>query len=580
MQRHCEERSLRRSKPGFDFNSNVQAWIASSQNALLAMTAQTVIIMRFTWIILLSSLFSTTAESAPVVASHGMVVTEQRLASEVGAAILQQGGNAIDAAVAVGYALAVVDPCCGNIGGGGFMTIHLANGRNIFVNFREKAPLKASKNMFRNEQSVKGFLAAGVPGTVLGLDTVLQKYGTMTRKQVMAPAIQLADQGFPVSTYFANQMRTFVADFRAQPNVAAIFLKNNQPYQPGERLIQKELAYTLKLIAEKGPDVFYRGAIAKTLVAASNKNGGIWTLNDLSQYTVNESAPIQCHYRGYTILSAPPPSSGGVALCEMLNILSDFPLQTMRFHNATSVRAIVETMRVAFTDRNKKLGDPDFIKNPVSDLLSQSYAKKISVRIHELTDTTHYSVLDGKGNAVAVTYTINGFFGAKVIAGHTGFFLNNEMDDFATKVGRPNKFGLVQYDANAIAPGKRPLSSMTPTLVMKNNQLFMILGSPGGPRIITAVLLTLLNVIDYGFNIQDAVNAPRFHYQGEPDTIFYEPLAFTFFTAHQLEQWGYTLTPQQAWSAVEAILIDPRTHVIYGANDARKPDGAAIGSPE
>lgn len=541
-------------------------------------------------------LFLATAHAAtPIIAKNGMVVSEQRLASQIGAAILRQGGNAIDAAVAVGYALAVVDPCCGNIGGGGFLVARLANGKNIFLNFRERAPLKASNDMYyktdKKTASLEGYLAVGVPGTVLGLDTALQKYGTLPRQTVMAPAIKLADKGFIITPYQAATLRPYTDTFRQQPNVAAIFLKNGKPLQPGDRLIQKELANTLRKIAAQGPTAFYHGSIAETIVAASKANGGILTLKDFADYKVQFLKPIICHYHQYTIISAAPPSSGGVALCEMLNILENFPIKQSQFYNPETIREIVEAMRYSFNDRNYKLGDPDFIHNPISQLTSKQYAKSISNKIRaqqkvkvsptvfpqkELTDTTHYSIVDRYGNGVAVTYTINGFFGAHVIAGDTGFFLNNEMDDFATIPGTPNKFGLVQHDANAVKPGKRPLSSMTPTIITKNGKLFMVIGSPGGPRIITAVLLTILHVLNNHLNVQDAVNAPRFHHQGQPDQIDIEPDALSSDTMQQLTQLGYQLYPQpQPWGAVAAILINKKQ--FYGANDIRRPDGAAIG---
>ncbi len=529
-----------------------------------------------------------------------MVVTEQREATQVGVDILKAGGNAVDAAVAVGYALAVVNPCCGNIGGGGFMLIHRKDGKNIFINFREKAPAKAYKNMFIGKNgelsetaSTTGYLAVGVPGTVLGLDTALQKYGTMTRAQVMAPAIKLAENGYRVTGTDAKQFKKYLADFRAQPNIAKIFLRDSQSYTTGERLIQTDLSRSLRLIATHGPDAFYKGSIAKEIVAASQANGGILSLQDFANYNIEELTPIQCHYHGFTVISSPPPSSGGVALCEMLNILENFPLNHMGYQSPAAVRTIIEAMRYGFKDRNNTLGDPNFVKCPLEKLLSLPYAQQLSQEIKisdrapdveapshfkELTDTTHYSVVDREGNTVAVTYTLNGFFGARVIAGHTGFFLNDEMDDFAAKPGTANKFGLVMNNANEIAPGKRPLSSMTPTIVLRDDRLSMVLGSPGGPRIISAVLLTLINVLDFGMTLQQAVDAPRFHYQGLPDSISTEPFALPFFTRVMLEQKGYHLLPEGYWAAVEAILIDPVTGELHGANDRRRPDGSAQGS--
>ena len=543
-----------------------------------------------------SSIFA--SPSQPTLSKNAMVVSEQRLASQIGVDILHAGGNAIDAAVAMGYALAVVNPCCGNIGGGGFMTIHLANGKNVFLNFREKAPLKAYSEMFLDKENSKkhdatttGYLAVAVPGTVLGLDTALQKYGTMTRQQVMAPAIQLAKEGYKVTPYESKTFANYAKDFSQQPEIAAIFLKNGQPYRAGERLIQNDLANTLQGIANNGPRYFYQGPVAQAIVKSSEAQGGILAWNDFAKYNVQELTPIKCSYHHYTLISAPPPSSGGITLCEMLNILENFPLQHLGYHTAASTHVIVEAMRYGFIDRNTKLGDPDFVKNPVAQLISKTYAVELSKKIrhssiisktklpspqHELTDTTHYSVIDNKGNAVAVTTTLNGFFGARVIANHTGFFLNNEMDDFATHIGRANKFGLVQQQVNAIQPKKRPLSSMTPTIIMQDGRVMMILGSPGGPRIITAVLLAILNVIDYKMAIQQAIDAPRFHYQVEPDEISMEPLTLSSTSTKKLEHLGYRIITQQRWAAVEAILIDSNG-TLYGANDYRRPDGAAIG---
>lgn len=527
-----------------------------------------------------------------------MVVAEQRDAAQAGVDILNAGGNAIDAAVAIGYALAVTFPAAGNIGGGGFMLIHLANGKNTFINFREKAPGHAGKDMYldvngavKADASTNGYLAVAVPGTVLGLDTALHEYGTMTRQRVMAPAIKLAENGYIISVDEEQTFTEYADFFQRQANVAAIFLHDGKPFPVGTRLIQRDLARTLKMIANDGPNVFYRGKIANEIVAASASHGGMLTLADFDAYDVEELPPIQCQYHQYTVLSAPPPSSGGTVLCEMLNILENFPLRSMGYRSFDATRSIVEAMRYGFRDRNI-LGDPNFIKNPVSQLISKSYARQISDEINrhsrapnsirisvfkELSDTTHFSVVDKQGNAVAVTYTLNGMFGAKVMAGNTGFFLNNEMDDFAAKPGMANQFGLVQSSQNQIAPNKRPLSSMTPTIVLQNNHVYLVLGSPGGPRIISSVLLTLLNVLDFGMNIQQAVNAPRFHYQVLPDVISTEPMALPFFTRLQLIYNGYHLLPQSYWAAVEAIAIDPETGVIHGANDVRRPDGAAIG---
>lgn len=527
---------------------------------------------------------------------NGMVVSESRIASLAGAEILAAGGNAVDAAVTVGYVLAVVKPSCGNIGGGGFMTLHLANGQNIFLNFRETAPAAANPDMYRNKQSgsTLGFLAVGVPGTVLGLETALRDYGTMSREQVMAKAIEIAEKGYKVTPYDAQQFKDDKALFLRHENVKKIFTKKGSLYRPGQLLKQPELAKTLRMIAKEGSKVFYKGEIAKAIVAASKANDGILTLNDFENYTVTKSAPIVCHYRDYKIISAPPPSSGGITLCEMLNILENFPLKKWGQMSLSSTQTIIESMRYSFIDRNTKLGDPSFINNPTQQLLSPEYAKKISEKISktehapptfapddhpEMTDTTHFSVMDKKGNAVSVTYTLNGFFGAGVIAGDTGFFLNNEMDDFSTVPGVPNKFGLVQSRTNEVQAKKRPLSSMTPTIVLKDGDVFMVTGSPGGPRIITSVLLSFLNVVDFDMPLQIAVNKPRFHYQANPDVVDSEPFSAGFIFRHKLESLGYHVLPQKTWGAVEAILVNPRTGQLEGGSDTRRPDGAAIQSP-
>ena len=565
------------------------------------------------------------AASRPAVeAEHGMVVSSQRLASEVGVAILKAGGNAIDAAVAVGYAEAVVNPCCGNIGGGGFMVLHLADGRDTFINFRETAPAAASAGMYLDAQgnvvpgaSLFGYLAVGVPATVMGLETALREYGSLPRAKVMAPAIRLARKGFVLTRGDTDILDQRTRLFRADPALAAAFLRpNGTALQPGDRLVQKDLADTLQAIAARGADAFYKGKLPHEIEAVSRAHGGILTAADFANYKVTESAPLGCDYRGYHFLSAPPPSSGGVTLCEMLNILEGYDMKAMGFHSAEAVHAMTEAMRHAYLDRNSYLGDPAFIQNPIDRLLSKDYAARIRATIpadkavaskdlapgvapHEKMETTHYSVVDRAGNAASVTYTINGLFGAVVIAGHTGFFLNDEMDDFTAKVGVPNLFGLVQGTANAIAPGKRPLSSMAPTLVTKDGRIFLVLGSPGGSRIITITLETALNIIDYGMEPQEAVDAPRIHHQWLPDEIDLEPWAVSPDSAKLLVQMGYKLVPQTPWGAAEVIAIGPekptgtggpassgndasvggrmRPGLRYGASDDRRPAGAAVG---
>jgi gamma-glutamyltranspeptidase/glutathione hydrolase len=530
---------------------------------------------------------------------RGMVVTSQHLASEVGAAILRQGGNAIDAAVAVGYALAVTHPCCGNLGGGGFMVIHFADGKNTFINFRERAPLAARADMFLDAQgnivsnrSLDGYLAAGVPGTVMGLETARQKYGTLPRTALIAPAIKLAEQGFVLTRGDVDVLAEGTKEFRNQPNVAAVFLNHGEPFAPGDRLTQKDLAATLRAISSGGTDSFYHGAIPAAVSAASRAHGGLLTDEDFAAYTVTESAPISCMYRGYTVISAPPPSSGGITLCEMLQVLEGYPLKAMGFHSSSAVHVMTEAMRHAYRDRNSYLGDPVFVDNPSARLLSPQYAESIRAQIQtnratpssalqglaaaeEHATTTHYSVVDHAGNAVSVTYTINDSFGAKVIAGNTGV---------------ANVFGLVQGKANAVAPGKRPLSSMTPTLVFKDGKPVLVVGTPGGSRIITTVLEVIVNFIDHGMTLQEAVDAPRIHHQWLPDTIAAEPFAISADGVKALTTMGYKIVPLEPWgsgNAVEAIGIAPadtaaakalgfpRPGVFYGANDSRAPAGSA-----
>ena len=556
-----------------------------------------------------------------------MVVSAQHLASDVGVEILKQGGNAVDAAVAVGYAEAVTNPCCGNIGGGGFMVIHLAGaGTNVFVNFRETAPLGATANMYLGPDgnplrgaSIDGYRAVGVPGTVLGLETALKRYGTLPRARVMAPAIRLAREGFILTRGDTDIIDAGARRFRSDPEAAHVFLHpDGSAYQPGERLVQPALARTLESIARRGSDAFYHSggptSNAALLAQAMRDHGGIITVQDLANYTVTTGDPVYCSYRGYQIAAAPPPSSGGTTTCEILQILEGYDLKSMGFHSAAAVHVMTEAMRHAYVDRNSLLGDPAFVKNPVAKLLTPEYAALLRAQIdpehagssalikpgtppHEKPETTHYSVADQHGNAVSVTYTINGLFGAAVMAPGTGYMLNDEMDDFTIKPGVPNLFGLVQGSANAIAPGKRPLSSMSPTLVLKDGHVAMVVGSPGGSRIITITLQVLLNLIDYGMEPQEAVNATRLHHQWLPDVIFAEPYALSADTAQALRAQGYSIAEQSPWGAAELIVIPQvnsapdrpssgndaalggrlRAGLMYGASDDRRAAGSAAG---
>ena len=549
------------------------------------------------------------ASQAPVAAENGMVVTAQQLATHVGVDVLKDGGNAIDAAVAVGYALAVVYPAAGNLGGGGFMTLQLADGRKTFLDFREKAPLGATANMFLDRSgnvvpglSTRGHLAVGVPGTVSGMEMARSKYGTMARAALLAPAIALAERGFKLDQGDIDMLATATDDFRRDPASAAIFLNQGQPFEVGQTLRQKDLAETLKLIALKGTAGFYQGPTGAAIVESSRAGAGLITQADLDGYQTRELAPVECDYRGYRIVSAPPPSSGGVVICEILNIVEGYPLKELGFRSAQSVHYQIEAMRHAYMDRNSYLGDPDFVKNPLDRLLDKGYAAKIRAAIdptkagvsndirpgvapHEGSNTTHYSVVDKWGNAVSVTYTLNDWFGAKVTAARTGVILNNEMDDFTSKLGVPNLYGLVQGESNAIQPGKRPLSSMSPTIVTRDGKPVMVLGTPGGSRIITAVAHTILNVIDYGMNVQEAVDATRFHQQWLPDITNIEAFAISPDTRKLLEGMGHRFGAPQPANHVAAILIGAPSlggkpvgmMRFYGANDPRRNSGLALG---
>ncbi|GAA3088668.1 gamma-glutamyltransferase [Rhizobium viscosum] len=553
------------------------------------------------------------ASPAPVEAEHGMVVAAQHLATDVGVDVLKSGGNAVDAAVAVGYALAVVYPTAGNLGGGGFMTIRMKDGKTTFLDFRERAPLAATKTMYLDAKgdivpraSLDGYLAVGTPGSVMGFETARERYGTRKREELIAPALKYAKEGFTLEQGDAASFASGAKRLAKDEEAAKIFLKTDgSPYVSGEKLVQPDLAAVLQSISEKGPDAFYKGAPAEAIVKASQARGGILAKEDFEQYKVRELKPIECNYRGYDIISSPPPSSGGVIICEILNVLEGYPLSYLGYGSAETVHIMVEAMRYAYVDRNAALGDPDFIDNPISKLLDRSYAASIRAKIDpyragtsanlkplggkESTETTHYSIIDDEGNAVAVTYTLNGSFGAGVVAPGTGVLLNNEMDDFTSKPGVPNLYGLVQGEANAIAPKKTPLSSMSPTIVTKDGKPFMVIGSPGGSRIITITLEAILNVVDFGMDISQAVNAPRIHHQWQPDTVYLEPYALSPDTEKALAAMGYKFdagnnTP--VWGQAAGILVGGKSLAAIekgggarynGAMDSRAIEGSANG---
>ncbi|NTS33025.1 gamma-glutamyltransferase [Phyllobacterium sp. BT25] len=553
------------------------------------------------------------ASPEPVKAEHGMVVTAQHLASDVGVEVLKNGGNAVDAAVAVGYALAVVYPTAGNIGGGGFMTIRMKDGKTAFLDFRERAPLAAKRTMYLDDKgnivkgaSTDGYLAIGVPGSVMGFETARAKYGTKPREELIGPAIRFARDGFELDQGDVASLQDGAETLAKDKTAAAVFLKpDGKTYSIGETLVQSDLAATLSAISEKGPDAFYKGATADAIVKASEAGGGVLAKADFEQYSVRELEPVKCNYRGYDIVSSPPPSSGGVIICEILNILEGYPLGYLGYGSAETVHTMVEAMRYAYVDRNTTLGDPDFVDNPVSKLLDKKYAKEIRDKISpfkagvsqklmpkgfgESKETTHYSIVDDEGNAVAVTYTLNGSFGAGVMAPGTGVLLNNEMDDFTSKPGSPNLYGLVQGEANAIEPMKTPLSSMSPTIVSKDGKPFMVIGSPGGARIITITLEAIVNVIDHGMNIQEAIDAPRIHHQWLPDRVYMEPYALSSDTRKLLVEMGHDVNIDKDWTIwgeAAGILvggaslsqIEEGGGARYnGAMDSRAASGAAKG---
>ncbi len=552
-------------------------------------------------ILLFSSRFVFASAKIPVHAKHGMVVSASTIASKVGVEILKKGGNAIDAAVATGFALAVTYPFAGNIGGGGFMVIHLKNGINTTIDFREKAPGKAYKNMFLDKNgnfepklSLEGATSSGVPGSVAGLIYTLKKYGTMKLKDVIQPAIELAENGFPLDKNTAESFKEYLHDFRKYPASFKKFSNNGEPYKEGEIFKQPELASTLKEIEDKGDDGFYKGKIADLLVQQIHSLGGYISKEDLQNYKPVERKPVTGTYRGYEIVSMPPPSSGGVALIEMLNILENYNFKQDDWGSSEYIHKLVEAMKFAFADRTKYLGDPDFVKMPIAELTSKKYARSIFEKItnraipaheilpgkfpefHESMETTHYSVYDGEGNAVSTTTTLNSAFGSKVVVAGAGFLLNNEMDDFSAKPGVPNQFGLMGSEANSIQPNKRMLSSMTPTIVLKDGKPYIIVGSPGGSTIITVVLQVIMNCIDFNMNIRQAIDMPRIHDQWLPDEIYYERFALSPDVKNNLIKMGYKFGHERTLGLAEGIMVDNNDGTIYGASDPRGP-GSAVG---
>lgn len=538
----------------------------------------------------------------PVKAQHGMVASVDAMATQVGVEILRQGGNAVDAAVAVGFALAVTHPQAGNLGGGGFMLLRTASGRTSAIDFREMAPGHASRDMFLDKQgnadsklSLTSHLASGTPGTVAGLALAAHKYGTLPLSTLLAPAIKLARDGIVVNDALADDLKTYGKEVLINhPNSKAIFYKaDGTPWQKGDRLVQKNLAHSLQLIARQGPDAFYKGAIADEIAGEMAQHGGLINKADLAAYRAVERKPISGTYRGYEVFSMPPPSSGGIHIVQILNILENFDLAKMGFGSADAMQVMAEAEKYAYADRSEYLGDPDFVKVPSQALTSKAYAKSLAQQIdvakarpsseikpgklepYESNQTTHFSVVDKQGNAVAVTYTLNTYFGSGIVAGNSGILMNNEMDDFSAKPGTPNVYGLVGGEANAVQPAKRPLSSMSPTIVAKGGKTWLVTGSPGGSRIITTVLQMVVNSIDFGMNVAEATNAPRFHHQWLPDQLRVEK-GFSPDTLRLLESKGQHVKVLPAMGSTQSIMIGP-DGMLYGASDPRSIDDLSAG---
>lgn len=537
----------------------------------------------------------------PVRATQGMVASVDVRATQVGVDILKQGGNAVDAAVAVGYALAVTHPQAGNLGGGGFMLLRTKDGATTAIDFREMAPAGATRDMFLDEQgnpdskkSLTSPLASGTPGTVAGLSLALEKYGSLPLNSVVRPAIKLAQEGFIVNDALADDLKTYGSEVLPHhENSKAIFWKDGEPLKKGDKLVQQDLANSLTMIAENGPDAFYKGEIARQIAQQMQQNGGLITTDDLAAYQAVERTPVSGEYRGYQIFSMPPPSSGGIHIVQILNILENFDMNKYGFGSADAIQIMAEAEKYAYADRSEYLGDPDFVNVPWQALTSKTYAKSIAGQIdinkakpsseirpgklapYESDQTTHFSVVDKDGNAVAVTYTLNTTFGTGIVAGNTGILLNNQMDDFSAKPGVPNVYGLVGGEANAVGPKKRPLSSMSPTIVVKDGKTWLVTGSPGGSRIITTVLQMVVNTIDFGMNVAEATNAPRFHHQWLPDELRVEK-GFSPDTLKLLEQKGQKVALKEAMGSTQSIMVGPDGE-LYGASDPRSVDDLTAG---
>lgn len=535
---------------------------------------------------------------------NGLAMTSSPYANAIGKAVLDSGGNAIDAAVAVSYALAVTHPAAGNIGGGGFALIHLANGEDIALDFREVAPKAASRDMFLDSNgevipnaAVTGYLSVGVPGSVKGMSAMLDKYGTKTLSELLEPAIMLAEKGFMVTQRQQETMQEVQSDFAKFESSSKYFLKENgEVYKDGDILIQKDLAKTLRILQKEGESAFYQGEIAKAMVSDIQKGGGILTLQDLKDYEVKWRKPLHGSYRGYDIITMPPPSSGGAHILEILNIIENADMAKLGFASSKSIHLLTEAMRQAQADRSSFMGDPDFIDLPLDTLLSKEYAREVyrsiktnratpsdriipglgkikqknNPNLHEGSNTTHFSVVDKWGNAVSVTYTLNRRYGSGAAVSGYGFLLNDQMENFSIKVGYPNRHGMIEGTNNAIAPNKRPLSTMSPTMILKDGKLYVVLGSPGSGKIISVVAQVIVNLIDYKMDLVTAVESPRFHMQWQPDTLDIEKFSVNKDTQEILKRMGYKVVETDTMGDVNAILIDPKTGIIYGTLDPRR----------
>ena len=543
----------------------------------------------------------------PVRARHGMVASTNEVASQVGVDIMKRGGNAVDAAIAVAFALQVTHPAAGNLGGGGFMMIRLKDGRTTAIDYREMAPAAAHRNVYLDKNgnliegeggSLVGYRAAGVPGTVRGMELALKKYGSgkLTWAQLVEPARRLAGAGFTVTYELARSLYSERKYLSQYAETKRIYLKGGQFYKEGELLRQPELAATFGRLQRSGPNEFYEGETARLIVADMKRNNGLMTMEDLHNYVAKERTPVRGNYRGHEIISMPPPSSGGAVLIEMLNILEGFDLQKMEASSSDRYHLMAEAMRRAFADRAEYMGDSDFVKVPVQGLIDKSYATTLRSSIntdrastsaevragrpagYESDETTHFTVVDAEGNAVSNTYTLNNSYGSAAVAKGTGLLLNDEMDDFAAKPGTPNMYGLIQGERNAVAPKKRPLSAMTPTIVLrKDGSLWFTVGSPGGPTIINTVLCIITNVIDYEMNIQQAIDFPRIHHQWLPDELVGEPFGLSGDTQRALTLRGHKLAKLRYLGDAEGIMIEEKTGMRLGATDPRRSDGQAIG---